>query len=149
MKEFFTRQTANEGIKLPLTHPDGSPSEHWLQVRGVDSDSFRKAETKGKQRVMELIALKDEDLREEEIAKEEINCIAALIVDWSFPEPLTHESAVMFLTEAPQVRERVNTFAAKRSEFFAKKSSPSTSGSKKSSSSKTDQEGQKSHSKST
>ena len=146
MKEFFTRERANEGVKLPLYHPDGTTSEHWLLVRGVDSDSFRRTETKSKQRVVELLALPDDNTREEKISEVEIDCIASLVADWSFPQELTHEAVVSFLTEAPQIREQVNSFAARRSVFFAKKLKPSTAGSRKKSSSKKDQQVQKSQS---
>ena len=149
MKEFFTRQAANEGVKLPLQHPDGTPSGHWLQVRGIDSDSFRRAETKGKQRVMELLSVKDDHLREEEIEKAEVECIASLVAGWSFPQPLTQEEVVLFLTEAPQIREQVNSFAARRAAFFAKKSMRSAGGLKKSSSSKKGPRVPKSRSKTT
>lgn len=149
MKEFFTRERANEGVKLPLYHPDGTPSEHWLRVRGIDSDNFRRAETKSKQSVMELIAIKDDKTKEEKIEEVEIDLIASLVVAWSFPQEFTREEVIKFLIEAPQIREQVNSFAARRSVFFSKKSKPSVTGSKKRSSSRKDQRAQKSPSETT
>lgn len=144
MKEFFTRERANEGVKLTLYHPDGSPSEHWLQIRGIDSDIFRRTETKSKQKVVMLLALTDAAEREKAIVDVETECIASLVADWSFDEDITREGVIKFLIEAPQIRDQVNTFAAKRSTFFAKKSKPSASGSKKKSSSRKDPRDQKS-----
>lgn len=37
MESFFTRENANEGIELPLLLPDGTKTEHWLRIRGVDA----------------------------------------------------------------------------------------------------------------
>ena len=47
MDAFFTRGKANEGVQLPLYLPDGSKSEHWVRILGVDSDIFRAAEELG------------------------------------------------------------------------------------------------------
>lgn len=121
MKNFFTRQTANDGIKLPLYYPNGDLSEHWLIVRGVDSDHFRRAETRAKRKVIEFAQIDNELEREEAASKAEIECLAELIADWSFEEEFNHDNVVKFLTEAPQIADIINKFAARRSEFFKKK----------------------------
>lgn len=129
MEEFFTRGIANEGVKLPLYHPDGTVSEHWLKVRGVDSDHFRAADTEGKRKVVVFAALKDPQEKAQAARDTELECIAALVADWSFPQECTAENVVTFLTEAPQIADMVNRFAAHRAEFFSKKSLPSATGS--------------------
>jgi hypothetical protein len=43
MGAFYTRQKANEGIQLPLFLPDGTKTDHWIRIRGIDSDAFRIA----------------------------------------------------------------------------------------------------------
>jgi hypothetical protein len=43
MDAFYTRQKANEGIQLPLFLPDGTKTDHWIRIRGIDSDAFRIA----------------------------------------------------------------------------------------------------------
>lgn len=136
MKEFYTRQTANEGVQLPLYHPDGTLSEHWIKVRGVDSDQFRQAEAKAKRKAVEMAQIKDDQERAEAVRETELECIAVLIADWSFPEPCEFNIVVNFLREAPQIADMVNRFAARRAEFFGKKSKSSATGSKRKSSSK-------------
>ena len=144
MKEFYTRQTANEGVELPLYHPDGTISKHWIRVRGVDSDHFRQAEAKAKRSAVELAQIKNEQERAKAVRRTELECIAALVAGWSFEEmEATHENVVTFLTEAPQIADMINRFAARRAEFFGKKSKSSASGSRKKSSSRSAPKAQK------
>lgn len=143
MKEFYTRQTANEGVNLPLYHPDGTLSEHYFVVRGIDSDHFRQAEAAAKRKAVEIAQIENEQERAEAVRETELKCIAALIASWSFPEPCTIANVVNFLREAPQIADMVNRFAARRAEFFSKKSTSSATGSKQKSSSKKSQKDQK------
>mgnify|MGYP001084895597 CR=1 FL=1 len=122
MQEFFTRSIANEGVKLPLSYPDGSLSDHWIRVRGIDSDDFRKVEAVSKRKAVALSNLDDEAEREQAIKEIELECIAALVAEWSFDEECNHENIIKLLTEAPQVANAINIFAARRKDFFAKKS---------------------------
>ena len=149
MKEFYTRQKANEGVELPLYHPDGTVSEHWIKVRGVDSDNFREAEATAKRKAVELSQIEDVTARARKVRETELECIAALVAGWSFPEPCTPENVVTFLTEAPQIADMVNRFAARRADFFTKKSTSSATGQGQKSSSKRSRKGQKSSSETT
>jgi len=45
----------------------------------------------------------------------------ALIIGWSLDEEFTPDNLKLLLTESPNVKERVNNFAANRAEFFKKK----------------------------
>ena len=130
MKEFFTRETANKGVKLPLYYPDGTVSEHWIRVRGVDSDHFRRAEAVAKRSAIELAQINNEDERAKLILEKELECIASLVASWSFPDACNLKNVVNFLHEAPQISEMINKFAIKRSEFFKKKLKNSTAGAK-------------------
>lgn len=122
MKEFFTRKVANEGVKLPLYYPDGTVSDHWIMARGVDSDHFRQAEAMAKRQAIELSQIDDERERLAAMNELELDCIASLVAGWSFEEECTQGNVVNFLREAPQISDMINRFAAKRSEFFKKKS---------------------------
>lgn len=119
MEQFFTRQKANEGKKLFLYEPDGSKTEHYLKVLGVDSDTFKAAEVIAKRQISELTMIKDDLERAEKWIKIQRSLIAKLIVGWSFDQECTHENVVNFLTEAPQIEEQVNSYCGKRSLFFA------------------------------
>lgn len=130
MQEFFTRQKANEGVKLPLYLPDGTPSEHWIKVRGIDSDHFRKAEASAKRKAIEFAQIDDVEERANKVRETELECIAALVAGWSFDMECTKENVVNFLREAPQIADMVNRYAARRAEFFSKKSDSSATGQK-------------------
>lgn len=143
MQEFYTRQTANEGVQLPLYRPDGTLSEHWLRVRGVDSDHFRRAEAKAKRKAVELAQIEDEQKRAEAVRETELECIAALVAGWSFEQEASLINVVNFLREAPQIADMVNRFAARRAEFFSKKSASSATGQKSKSNSRSRQKGPK------
>lgn len=150
MQELFhTRKNANEGVELPLYLPNGEASEHTITVRGVDSDAFRKAEAAAKRKAVELAQIKSEQKRAEAVRETELECIAALVAKWTFEEPCTKANVVKFLREAPQIADMVNRFAARRAEFFAKKSLSSAVGQKAKSNSKKSQKGQKQNSETT
>lgn len=131
MEDLFTRSKANEGIHVPLTYPDGTESPHWLTVRGVDSDAFIKAETKGKRRLMEIAVVEETEKREEMLHENQLDVIASLICGWSFDMELTHDNVVNLLREAPQIANKVNQLASRRDFFFKKESKPSSGGPKK------------------
>lgn len=149
MEEFFTRQIASEGVELPLYLPDGQKSEHTITVRGIDSDEFRQAEAKAKRRAVELAQIQSENERAKQVRETELACIASLVAGWTFGTPCNHTNVVNFLREAPQIADMVNRFAARRAEFFAKKSISSSDGQKAKSTSKRPQKGRKPSSETT
>lgn len=127
MEAFFTRAVANEGIQLPLYTPDGLKSEHWLRVRGIDSDEFRAAEADAKRDAFRIASLEDAHERSVKIAESKLRLISALVMGWSFDQPCTPEAVVSFFREAPQVADAVDTAASRRALFFAARSSSSES----------------------
>lgn len=149
MKEFYTRSKANEGTKVPLSLPDGSPTEHWLVIRGVDSDLFRRAEARSKRKAIEIAQIEDDKKREEAIDEEKLGLIAVLIADWSFEEECTRENVLEFLKEAPQIADVVDRVAVSRASFFGQRSSSSTGTQKRNSGSKGARKAPKSRSSST
>ncbi|QDP52365.1 MAG: hypothetical protein Unbinned4162contig1001_65 [Prokaryotic dsDNA virus sp.] len=130
MKEFFTRQKAEEGVSLPLQTPDGKDSEHKLTVRGVDSDVYRQAEFESKRKAAEIAQIEDLKDRYAAMRDEQRRLVAVLIIDWTFEAECTMENKIEFLTNAPQIEDVVNRFAGTRQAFFSKRSSSSTSGQK-------------------
>jgi hypothetical protein len=112
-------------------------------VRGVDSDHFRRAEAKAKRKAVELAQIEDEQKRAEAVRETELECIAALVAGWSFEQEANLINVVNFLREAPQIADMVNRFAARRAEFFSKKSASSATGQKSKSSSRSRRKDQK------
>ncbi len=122
---FYTREAANTGIRIPLFQPDGKPTEHFLQVRGVDSDAWHAAQAASRQRLMAASAdpAKIEKLDPEE---ERITLLTALVMGWSFPDACTPEAVRAFLKEAPQIATEIDRIASNRRSFFAGSSNSST-----------------------
>ena len=128
MEEFFTRDKANEGIKLPLYLPTGEKSEHTMTILGVDSDEYHKAMITIKRSLFQVESSADiiEDKVErlkyldgKQVENERI-VIAALISDWSLEQECSTENKLNFLTNAPQIAEAINRAACSRKLFFGK-----------------------------
>lgn len=116
---FYTRKSANDGVKLPLELPDGTPTDEWLIILGVDSDAFREAETAELRRAIEADYSSDEE-RDRAANESKRRLAAALIGGWSFDEEKTPETAFKFLTEAPHIQRQVDMLAIQRKRFFKK-----------------------------
>ena len=117
MKDFFTRDKANEGIEVPLYLPGtDTPSGEWIRIRGVDSDEFRNADLEAKRALRKTI--EDNLNPEQEHRTQMTKLIASLVISWSFPEECNRKNVVEFLINAPQIEDAINTLAAKRTLFF-------------------------------
>lgn len=134
MEAFFTRKASNEGIELPLYAPDGTKTEHWIRIRGVDSDAFRLADAEERRRMIEIVRI--EDPREQQLAlhQSRLRLLSALVISWSFEEECTLDKVMEFLREAPQIADAIDHAATKRALFLGNGSSssrpsPSTSSS--------------------
>lgn len=125
MEEFFTRSKANEGIQVPLWRPDGTKSEHWIRIRGLDSDIFREADAQSRRELMTIAAKDDLDERAADLALLKRRLTAHLVIAWSFDKECTVESVMAFFLEAPQIMDAIDNAAGKRSLFFASASSSS------------------------
>lgn len=125
MEDFFTRSKANEGVNFPLYLPSGEKSEHWLRVRGVDSDRFRQAELNSKRDILRIMQIEDEAERDEAVVQSKCALISSLVVAWSFDRPCTPENVQAFFREAPQIMDAVDRAASKRALFFVGRSSNS------------------------
>jgi hypothetical protein len=125
MDEFFTRGKANEGVKLPLYRPDGTKSDHWVRIRGVDSDIFRTAEAESRRDAFRVAAIEDIKERGAAITASKRRLIASLVVEWSFDKPCDVDSVEEFFIEAPQIMDAIDIAASKRALFFANGSSSS------------------------
>ena len=121
MDAFYTREAANNGIKVPLFTPDGSATDHYIMIRGVDSDEFRAADTEARRSVLKFAAI--EDPAELDIATSDAirKTRASLVISWSFEQECTLDNVINFLREAPQLADAIDMTAAKRSLFFVKK----------------------------
>lgn len=126
IEDFFTREKANEGIKLPLFLPGtNEDSGQWLQVRGVDSDEFRAATVLTQRNLREAFADGKVPSDEFHIHQKRL-LVASLIAGWSFEQEFTVDNLMNFLVNAPQIEEAVNQIATRRNLFFKNGSTVST-----------------------
>lgn len=142
MESFFTRERANEGVQVPLYLPSGKKSDHWVRIRGVDSDLFRQAEANSKRAAIKIAAIEDEEERARAIADTKLELIASLVIGWSFEKECSLENIKEFLHQAPQIADAVDQVAGKRALFFGGRSSSSPATPKPSSDSTSSQEDQ-------
>lgn len=120
--DFFTRAKANEGERMPLSLPDGTPTDDWLQIRGVDSDEFRFALDEFRRELLVMASLKDESERAKKTEAARLKLNASLVIGWSLDAEFTEAALLEFLREAPYVATEVDRFAADRRRFFRKRS---------------------------
>lgn len=122
MAIFHTRDRANEGQKLPLHAPDGSPTDHWLLVRHVWSDAFQKAEDAAQREARETVMGMGENPDREAVAEVQraarVRLLASLVAGWSFDAECTPDAVADFLAQAPQIADAIDRFAADRKRFF-------------------------------
>lgn len=127
MADFYTRDKANEGRKLPLYAPDGSPTDDWLLVRHIWSDAFQKAEDAAQREARETIMGMGDDPDPDAVAEAtraaRIKLLSALVAAWSFDEECTPEAVAAFLDRAPQIADAIDKAAADGKRFFGAGSS--------------------------
>lgn len=121
VSDFFTRDSANEGVKIPLINPRTGKGE-WIKILGIDSDIFREAKINKARRLLEIASIDDDKKRKQAIADADLELLAVLVSDWSFDSPCEHDEIINVLTNAPQIAEIVDTKAGARSLFLQKKS---------------------------
>lgn len=123
--DFFTRAKANEGERMPLSLPDGTPTDEWLLIRGVDSDQFRVALDDFRRELLAIASLKDETEKAEKNEQARLKLNAALVIGWSFDAEFSEAALLEFLRESPYIAAEVDRFASDRRRFFGKRSAVS------------------------
>lgn len=131
MQDFFTRQKANDGVRFPLALPDGTATEHWLLVAGLDSDRYRalKAE-QDRALLMQMREAGADDSKKEAVraAADDayLDRISILVTGWSFEQSCTPENVREFLQNAPHIRDAIDAVVSDRSLFYKLASKSST-----------------------
>ena len=126
MEDFFTEERASEGAKIMLRTPSGEETDHWLLLRGIDSEEFRMAQARFNRSAVAIASIEDEGVRERATMNGTRELIAVLIKDWSFEQPCTLENAIEFLRRAPQLESKIDRTVSDRALFFALASKSST-----------------------
>lgn len=122
---FKTRSKANEGVRVPLSTPDGKKTDHWLQIRSVWSDEYQAARSELVRQAIEdgkkaAEAKPDEvaSVRKESDRRRRAAAAASLIAGWSFDLEFSEEAVTDFLLEAPQILAHVERIAEDNARFF-------------------------------
>ncbi len=122
MAAFNIARKSNEGVKLPLTLPDGTETAEWVKVRGADSKRFRNTQAKANRERLKNVKKKSQEPAQ--VAQQDADItrrlVASLVSDWSFPEECNEANIVKFLADAPQIQEAIDLFADQRVNFFDK-----------------------------
>lgn len=136
MEQFYTRSNANKGVEVPLVGPNGEKTEHWIRIRGTDSDAMRKATAKAKRQMVAIAALETPEEREAALDELELDIKVAMVISWSFkdedgkPIPCEEKRVRKFLREAPQIADELDKASARRTLFFKNESTSSSDSSK-------------------
>ena len=128
--DFYTREQDNESIRVPLKK-NGKNSGQWLEILGMDSDQYRRAEARRRRSIIRMRNESDKPMTDDEIDEQTLEIEAALtaslVTAWSFDEPCTPESVTEFMRNAPRIREAIDRLATDREQLIVKKSSNSSS----------------------
>ncbi len=122
LKDFHTREAANEGIKIPLFAPDGKETEEYIIVRGFDSDEFQK-----KKLEIDRVQAVTDDLSKR--IDNHRKLIASLVMDWSFEDECSPDAVEQWLNDAPQVQSVIENIVSDRQLFFSLRQASLSSGS--------------------
>mgnify|MGYP003630001327 CR=1 FL=1 len=120
---FCITKQSEEGVKLPLTLPNGKPTDHWLKVRGMDCPQCRASEAIY-DRGLSLLAAEHNKKELDPVEYKERrgallrDYIASFIVDWSNTQDCTKGNVVSFLGQAPQILDAVDRFVSDRGNFI-------------------------------
>ena len=128
IEAFATRDRANQGVKLPLCTPEGDDTEHWLMIKGIDSDDFQKAIVTRSEQSTNVDEIKDAHERITAIKRDNCEMLASIVSDWSFSDKnlmpegkaqkCTPKNVVAFLESAPQVRDQIDNLISDRERYF-------------------------------
>ena len=122
LSDFYTRERANQGERMPLALPDGTPSESYLVIRGADSDAVRAAVDEFRRDLMRVAGVEDKAERATGESQARIRLTSAMVAGWSFDEPFTDTALAELLREAPYIADQVQRFTEDRRRFFGKRS---------------------------
>ena len=129
LDKFFTRETSNKGIELPLPLPNGMPSGDHLIIIGKWSDTFRTEEAEMKREAVQAASKYQDDKvkRAKAMHEIEVKFLSALVIGWSFDVEFNQKNVQKLLFNAPQIMELVDRAVVNDSLFFGKPSIGSSS----------------------
>lgn len=124
--DFFTKEKAEKGVKIPLSLPTGEETEHWIKIISADSEAYKNVERDASRRLVKefsgaKIDSKNESIFDDKANELQLEITASLVVDWSFEdEKCTKANVIDMLKNAPHIRTQIENIAINRKEVFYK-----------------------------
>lgn len=112
--DFHTKAKHDQGTKVVLDAPDGTKTEEFVLLLGRDSEAFRKAQARYRDR---MISAKSEGV-EFDSHKEGIRLTASAVKGWSLDEVCTEDAVCDLLTNAPYILDSLDAELYDNKRFF-------------------------------
>ena len=123
---FYTKPKSDAGIKLQLERPDGTPTDEFLIVRGIDSDAFQQKQIEVRSAILREMKEDESDEHFDAIQqRHKIDLLASLVAGWSFDKKCKLEDVKEFLTNAPHIADKIDSISADRVFFMQTESDAS------------------------
>lgn len=120
--DLFTRQAANDGRRLEIPLPDGSPSGEWLHVLHSDSDAFRAKWADLMARAAQLPPDAAQDGRKRLLDAAMMELLASLVSGWSLEDEFSEAAVIDLLRNSPYIHDWLERKTSDASLFFGKTS---------------------------
>ena len=107
----------------PFVYPGQGDTGYWLKIRSQHSPEYREADLKAQRQIsaMYLAAVGKPETVDAELIKDiTMRAFTKLIAEWNFPDEMTEDNLVEFLTDNPIAYDEINVLAAQDSLFFSK-----------------------------
>lgn len=115
------RLEENPTTLYPFVYPGMGDTGYWLKIRSQHSAEYREAEQKAQRQIsaMILAAGGEVDKVDPALIKDiSLRAFTKLVAEWNFPDEMTEDNLVEFLTDNPIAYDEINTLAATDSLFF-------------------------------
>ena len=115
------RLEENPTTLYPFVYPGLGNTGFWLRIRSQHCPEYREAEQKAQRQISAMILAGggDADKVDPELIKDiSLRAFTKLVAEWNFPDEMTEDNLVEFLTDNPIAYDEINMLAAQDSLFF-------------------------------
>lgn len=115
------RLEENPTTLYPFVYPGKGDTGYWLKIRSQHCEQYREADLKAQRQVSAMIMANGGDVTkvDDALLKDiRLRAFVTLIAEWNFPDEITEDNLVEFLTCNPIAYDEINNLAAQDSLFF-------------------------------
>ena len=123
--DFFTVPKSVAGRKLYLSLPDGTPTEHYLLVLGIEAPAAHAAIVESARPLRGIAADLDDDAKTALNEQANLQFRSGLVIGWSFAAAHSREAVTELLTNRPEFGPQIERFSNDRRLFFGKEAARS------------------------